>query len=338
MARGVLVPETRWRGFVVTVLLGAALLTAGYLAIAVIVDPYETGRVTLFSRGAIRPQGPRTAVAWRGRDPAFAGALVGNSHLQLIEPSVLSEKTGIPFVQLTIPATGPAEHFAVLHWFLRSHPKPAAIVLGADSFWCADDPAFPNPNPFPFWLIGDWPRYLSGLMRLPAAEEVVSRIGWLLSTKRPKASADGWWNYEPDYLALGYGRDPTLIARLDIPVGPEPEPHRGGPFPIAEAFRAALAEIPAATPVVLLMPPVYAAGEPPAGSPRAQAEAACRATIRTELARHRLSAVVDWRDGRPPLTDPSLFFDQTHYRLPVARQIGGEIANAIIRLRSNDAN
>ncbi len=128
-------------------------------------------------------------------------------------------------------------------------------------------PRFPNPNPFPFWLIGDWPDYLSGLLRLPAAEEVASRIGWLLSAKRPKAPADGWWNYEPDYLALGFGRDPVLIARLDKPVGAEPEPHRGGPFPIAEAFRAALAAIPEATPVVLLMPPVYAAGEPPPARP-----------------------------------------------------------------------
>lgn len=337
MAGGLPTIARRWRGFAVAVLLGTAGLLAGYLALAVIVDPYETGRVKLLSRGAIRPQGPRTAIAWRGRDPAFEGALIGNSHLQLIEPSVLTERTGIPFVQLTIPATGAAEHFAVLRWFLRNHPQPAAIVLGADAFWCADDPAFPNPNPFPFWLIGDWPGYLSGLLRLPAAEEVASRIGWLLSAKRPKAPADGWWNYEPDYLALGFGRDPVLIARLDKPVGAEPEPHRGGPFPIAEAFRAALAAIPEATPVVLLMPPVYAAGEPPAGSPRAKAEAACRATIRAELARHRLSAVVDWRDGRPPLKDPSLFLDQTHYRLPVAREIGAEIANAIIRLRAKDA-
>lgn len=338
MAHGPPVPDRRWRGFAVAVLVGTALLVAGYLAVAVIVDPYETGRVQWLSRGAIRPQGPRTAVAWRGRDPAFEGALIGNSHLQLIEPSVLSARTGIPFVQLAIPATGPAEHFAVLRWFLRNHPKPAAIVLGADSFWCADDPAFPNPNPFPFWLIGDWPHYLAGLMRLPAAEEVASRIGWLLGKKRPTAAADGWWDYEPDYLALGFGRDPALIARLDKPVGAEPEAQRGGPFPIAGAFRAALAAIPQATPVVLLMPPVYAAGEPPAGSPRAKAETACRATIRAELAHHPLSAVVDWRDGRPPLTDPALFFDQTHYRLPVAQEIGGEIANAIIALRAHGAN
>ncbi len=112
-----------------------------------IVDPYETGRVRLLSRGAIRPQGPRTAIAWRGRDPAFEGALIGNSHLQLIEPSVLTERTGIPFVQLTIPATGAAEHFAVLRWFLRNHPQPAAIVLGADAFWCADDPASRTRTP-----------------------------------------------------------------------------------------------------------------------------------------------------------------------------------------------
>jgi hypothetical protein len=43
---------------------------------------------------------------------------------------------------------------------------------------------------------------------------------------------------------------------------------------------------------------------------------------------------VDWRDGRPEAADPDLFFDQTHYRLPLARSLTTEIAAAIVRLRT----
>lgn len=329
--------EQQWRRFVVTVLCGVLGLTLGYVTLAVLLDPYETGRVTLMSRGAVRPQGPRTAIALRGRDPAYDGALIGNSHLQLIEPASLSRLTGMPFVQLSVPATGPSEQFAALHWFLRHHPKPGAIVLSADAFWCGDDPAFPSEHAFPYWLIGDWTAYLSGLLRFTAAQETVNRIGWLFDRRRKAAAADGWWNYEPDYLALGFGRDRRFAAKLDMPVGSEPEPHRNGPFPIETRLVAALAEVPPTTPVVLLFPPVYAAAEPPVGSPRARAETACRAAIRAGLSRHPLSEVVDWRDGRPQSRDPGAFFDQSHYRLPVAQAIGGEIANAIIRLRSRDA-
>ena len=325
---------TDWRGFARTLLLSVIALFVGYLAVAVPVDPYDTGRSELLTRGAVRPQGPRTASAVRGRDPAYTGAVIGNSHIQLIEPAALSRITGIPFVQLSVPATGPTEQFALLGWYLRHHARPDAIVLSADAFWCADDPFFPSEHGFPYWLIGDWPGYLKGLIRFSAAQETVNRLGWLLSPRRKTAAADGWWDYERNYLSQGFGVDPAKKAALEKPVGPELEPHHGGPFPIAERLRAELARIPARTPVVVVFPPVYARGEPPPASPRAGAESACRAQIRSVLATHPASAVVDWRDGRPQAADPDQFFDQTHYRLPLARSLTTEIGDAIVRLRT----
>ena len=65
-----------------------------------------------------------------------------------------------------------------------------------------------------------------------------------------------------------------------------------------ERLRAELARVPARTPVVVVFPPVYVRAEPPPGSPRARAEAACRAQVRSVLATHPANAVVDWRDGR----------------------------------------
>ena len=54
----------------------------------------------------------RTAAASRGRDPAFRGAIFGNSQIQLISPEELKARTGIPFVSLIAPATIILERFA----------------------------------------------------------------------------------------------------------------------------------------------------------------------------------------------------------------------------------
>src|SRR3712207_6134716 len=95
-----------WRSFAVTLLTAAALALLGILTAAYLVDPYDTGRSLLLHKPGVRPQGPRTAAASRGRDPAFDSAIIGNSHIQLLSPERLKEKTGLSFVQLSVPASG----------------------------------------------------------------------------------------------------------------------------------------------------------------------------------------------------------------------------------------
>ena len=81
--------------------------------------------------------------------------------------------------------------------------------------------------------------------------------------------------------------------------------------------------------LVLVFPPVYAAGLPRPGTPRAAADAACKAALTRVAHRHGASAVVDWRRARPEVQDSRLFFDQGHYRHEIARQLADEIAGAI---------
>ncbi|TXM60950.1 hypothetical protein FV229_23800, partial [Methylobacterium sp. WL120] len=42
----------------------------------------------------------------------------------LVEHARLAAATGIPFVQLSVPATGPGEQLLILDWYLRHHPTP----------------------------------------------------------------------------------------------------------------------------------------------------------------------------------------------------------------------
>jgi hypothetical protein len=77
------------------------------LAAAFVLDPYDTGRSALVERPGVRPQGPRTAGASRGRDLAFNAAVFGNSRIQLLSPERLNGITGLSLVQLSVPGTGP---------------------------------------------------------------------------------------------------------------------------------------------------------------------------------------------------------------------------------------
>jgi hypothetical protein len=94
--------------------------------------------------------------------------------------------------------------------------------------------------------------------------------------------------------------------------------------------------VPAATAVVLVFPPVYAAGLPRPGTARADAETACKAAIAAAVRTHPRSAVLDWRRDRPEVGRSELFFDQTHYRHPLARSLTDDLANTLKSLKGKD--
>ncbi|TQI72837.1 hypothetical protein FHT98_0555 [Bosea sp. AK1] len=324
----------KWTGFTGAFLSAAVLIAVAFLTAAFLIDPYDSGRSPLKLGEGVRPQGPRTALASRGRDPRFTGAIFGNSHIQLISPEELHAKTGIPFVSLIAPATQPRETFATIDWFLRHHraTPPQAIVVGIDNYWCTANPALPNEKPFPFWLLSrSLPDYLGGLMRFDLLEELPRRIGYLTSGKAERARPDGYWDYESGYGVQGYGTNPEIIARLQKPI----EAGGGnvdGPFPAARGLEELMKAAPAETVLILLRPPVYVTALSKPGTRDAAADAACRKAFADLAARRPRTALVDWRVDRPELRDPKLFFDHSHYRQPIARLVEADIADAIRKL------
>lgn len=326
--------ERRWRDFLNALLTAAGLLVLAFLAGAFLLDPYDSGRSPLSLREGVRPQGPRTAAASRGRDQAFSGAIFGNSHIQLVSPERLKEQSGIPFVSLIAPATGPKETFVLLEWYLRHRRDPAqAVVIGLDNRWCVADPALPNEKPFPFWLFSRNPaEYLVGLLRYDVVEEVQRRIRYLTARAPERARPDGYWDYEEGYIIQGFLDNPqhrqTLLTRLDTSGGNET-----GPFPAAKALAALLEALAKGIPVVLVRPPVYVTALPESGSAGARAEAACTAAFRNLATTRPLTALVDLRRQTPLARDPANFFDHTHYRQIVAREVETAIATALKALR-----
>jgi hypothetical protein len=325
--------EPSWRDFALISVAAAALLLVGLLATAYVIDPYDTGRSTLLQKPGVRAQGPRTAGASRGRDPAFDAAILGNSHAQLLSPERLKALTGLSFVQLTVPATGPREQLVMLDWFMRHHPGAKAVVIGADDRWCTGDPSLPTAKPFPFWLYSRDPlEYARGLLRYGDLEELAPRLRYLLSARAPRARADGYWDYEPLYEAQGFDRDPALRAQLERRLTTRYILEDTARFPAAERLRAAAGGLSPQTALVVLFPPTYVQLLPEPGSPGDHADRACKAALAEAAASGGNGAVVDWRRERPEIGNAAWFFDQTHYRRPIAELVEGDIARALADL------
>lgn len=324
-----------WRRHVAIAAATAAGAVALVLSLAVLVDPYDTGRFGIWDMQGVRPQGPRTANASRARDPRFTSAILGNSHVQLLSPERLSAATGQSFVSLIVPGSRVREPLAILEWFVsRPRPRLASVVIGADTGWCAPDRSLPLEHPFPFWLYAPSPfAYLAGLMRFDTLEETPNRVRYLLSNRARRASPDGYWDYEPNYVALGFGTDPRFRQRLETrqvtyPANPE------GVFPAAARLGEALRALPAEVHVALLFPPMHRSGLPEAGSAAERMDLACKAALAGAARAARSGTqVIDWRTDGPHADDPDLWFDATHYRHALARRIEDSIAAALAARR-----
>ena len=134
--------------------------------------------------------------ASRGRNPIFNAAIFGNSHGQLIDPDRLSRLTGMNFVQMTTPGSGPREQLILMRYFLRHHKTVRGLVMTFDQTWCTHDPELPALYNLPLWLFSESNvEYVAGMlnMRAIAARAVVSR--WRLGKSTP-IDPSGYWNYE----------------------------------------------------------------------------------------------------------------------------------------------
>lgn len=145
-------------------------------ALLLLIDPYDTGRFPSFGLVGVRDRSMRTADASRGRDPHFNAAVVGNSTAQILNPYRLSDLTGLRFIQLSIPQTGPREQLELMHWVLSHHATYGALVVVADTLWCSHDPNLPLREPFPFWLYGGDADYLANVVSSKAIDRSVWRL------------------------------------------------------------------------------------------------------------------------------------------------------------------
>ena len=320
-----------WRLFIVR--FGVSLIafsTTVYLLL-LLVDPYDSGRLFHYQVLGVMDEDPRTANVSRGRDPAFDSAIIGNSRGQMLDPQLLSRETGLRFVQLTVPGTGPREQIAVLRWFVRHHRQIGAIIIVVDPIWCTQDPTPPLEIPFPFWLYGDeTPEYLKNLFRMQALNRTWQRMLLWLGL-RERGRADGYWNYE---LGRTWAFRPPLPPRFEPAALPAKTPEI--PFPGIERLRADLTDLHSTATLILLMPPTFYLSLPASGDPTAGQIAQCKGAL-ADLAARSHGAFVDFNVDGEIARDPENFMDPIHYRAPIARMMIMSVAAALRSLEVHSA-
>lgn len=306
--------QERGRGFAgtfVAAVLGFGLALA---AVLVLLDPYDTARLTPFPRAGVPETGPRMAHASRMRNPEFSAAIFGNSTVQILSPERLNTVTGLRFVQLSVPGTGPMEQAAMIeHLFHERGKAIGTIVLGLDSSWCDASRSARTVHPFPFWLYDSNPlRYLSSLVRMDSLEFLPKRIRLLLG-KGPAARADGFWDYE---APGGYKQYPLVDIKL--PAIPLPVAGRSA----ATDSLARIARIlPAETRLLLLHPPLFSPTPPQSNGDDKRNLAACKADLASMVAGRPRTEIFDlWVDNAENRIRTS-FYDHNHYTRDMALRI-----------------
>ena len=301
------------RRFIKSLAGAAALLGAAAAVFLLAADPYDRGH-GLFAVGGTLENGPRTGDASRGRDPAFNAAVIGNSHAQMLSPQGLDAAApGAAVVQLSVPGSGPREHFALLDWFARNHGAQArAVVIGVDQFYCAGDTAMKLAHPFPFWLYDADPlTYGANLFRGRALRSAARRL-LLIAGRKPPVRPDGFRDYSGDYTPNDTWRRTAETMRTPGYW------NQSGAFPVIDLLAEKLRALPAQTRVILYVPPIFAEGLPVTQADMAGERACVAALERLAVARGR-TRVVDLRRDTPETRDPLNFLDMTHYAKPLAQ-------------------
>jgi hypothetical protein len=313
-----------WRRFVRTFL---AVLLGGLAvlyALIIAIDPYDTGRFPTFMPVGVSDENQQTASASNGRNPIFDAAVFGNSHGMLLSPVRLGELTGLSFVQMTSPGSGPREQMILMRWFMRHHRQIKALVITADQTWCTHDPAIPMLYQFPPWLYAESNlEYLAHMLNTRSLNTAYRRVLIALGYIKP-TNPDGYWDYE-------VGR--TWSFRPERPAGGTLAPILSSDvnrsYPALDALDQILAKLPPKTPVVVVMPPQFYTLLPPVGSQEAAEFAACKAEIATRIRARERSGFFDYLNDTPAARNPENFMDPEHYRANIAREIEADIAGVI---------
>jgi len=300
-------------------------------AFLIAIDPYDTGRLALFDGYGVPHFGQRLTAASLGREPAAEAAIIGNSTIQLIDPARLAALTGDRFVSLAIPGTGPLEQFAVADWYVRHHRgdagKPVRVlVIGLDESWCRADGRIElsSPNPFPFWVYTrNTLSYVVNMLRMKSFEAVSRKINVMIGRELP-LRADGYRDYD-----AGREWNAGIAAReFAVPFNAA-GPSAATEFAAVADLRRLLGELPSTAAAVLVFLPRHFSSLPPPYSPADQLLTMCKAAYRDLAAERRHTVLIDFLvDGDIARNDRN-FWDQMHYRQPVAELIEADIARAL---------
>jgi hypothetical protein len=319
----------RWRRLLALYL--ASVLALGGITAALILalDPYDTGRFSLFAEVGVPNFGPRLTAASRAREKEMDAAIIGNSTIQLIDPARLSAESGRYVISLTIPGTGPREQLVVAGFFMRHHATGMrGLVFGIDvTTWCRASGRLDLLNPFPFWLYSaDVGAYAGNMMRLASISAGWRKLKLLIGKEQPLRS-DGYDDYEAGRVwdamtaRQHLSQSASDAAVLDLDAAPDD-------IIAAPLLAEFLARLPHDLPVVLVIPPRYYEPDVAPNVRVVARQKGCSDAFRKVARSRPNTALLDFVAQRD-IAGPDEFWDPIHYRASVARRMEAAIAAAL---------
>lgn len=313
-----------WTRFSLTFLATSVMSALTLWIFILVADPYDTGRFAAFGERPLATVPARMAIASLGRRERFNAAIVGNSHVAPLSPERLSQSTGLDFVALTLAGASVAPKLQALKWFL-THRKapPKLIVIGVDDVWCRSVPRYVEEPPLPTWLLSaSSADYALKMFRYDSLEHALHRFTAPRRTSARPPDPRGFWNLELDHqwdgekVAEQLSRPWTSTINLT------------GHYPALTMLSETLTSAPPDTAVALIMLPVWAGILPKAGQELAS-EQACKGAFERFSKSRPTGIFIDARRATIQTEDPSNFFDRTHYREPIAKEVEAELVRRL---------
>jgi hypothetical protein len=332
-----------WRDFVMLFL---SVFIGGILTIylfVLLVDPYDIIPFSLPIDRRIVSISDRVMYPQIVRSKRFDSLAIGTSTSRLLDPEQLSRLFHVHFANLAMSAATAWEQQAMLDLFLRTVGPPKVLIVGLDQVWC-DPEADRNRTTFrgfPDWLYGNQPwKGFVYLFNYGTAEIAARLIGYHLGLYPERIRYDGYEVFVPPESEYDLAR-----ARHNIWQGVSPTPAADPPlslsersqlsFPALAWLEAGMARLPVTTLKILAFMPVHVAAQPVPGTHAADIEAECKARI-VAIGRAYRATIIDWRIASPITRNDSNYWDNLHYRVPIATRIAEELAAAMAGSKSED--
>lgn len=339
--------STGWPHFIRLFLGMFVGLLGGAYAFVLLLDPYGIVPFSLpISRPIVslfqRHEYPKIV-----RSGRFDSYIVGTSTSRLLDPHILDPLFNARFANLAMNSMSAWEQARMLTYVLDHAAPPKVVMIGLDRVWCDHEAprTMPIIGDFPDWLYDDnpWNDYLH-LLNEPTVELAARTLGTQIGLYRERIRSDGFGVFTPpeaDYDArraeqaiwhgpprsLPFDRSPYLLSAAE---------REALQFPALPWLDATLGKLPASTLKVLAFMPVHVASQPEPGSRDAAVEAECKDRVVAIAARHG-AEVIDWRIPSPITTVDENYWDNLHYRLPVAQKLARELGTAAVAHQPSQA-
>lgn len=272
------------------------------------------------------------------RERDYDSIVIGTSTSRLLDPELLDARFGGRFLNLAFNDGRAWEQSQLMRLVQAEGAKLKTLIVGLDVVWCdrhADERRVTKRG-FPDWMYdanrwNDFAFMLNG----KAVEIAGRKLAYYLGLTEARISSRGFevfvppdasYDAEKAQRKIWGNRGDRRRATSQTYVASDEE-RQGWDFPALQWLEADLAAL-AAERVILVFMPVHIAAQPRLGSQVAAVEAECKARV-AELAHRHNAYLVDFRNHSQLTIRDENYWDNLHYRLPIAGQIIDSVGEAL---------